>query len=63
MIDIAEKNFKDNNGMLLSCKTTEIQIFSLTSFATIWQVPMVLASPGQGVASAFEGFAISITYD
>jgi len=62
MIIIAGKKFKDNNRMLLSRKTTEIQNFPFAGFATIRQVPTVLASPGRQVANAFEGFAISITH-
>jgi hypothetical protein len=61
MIVIAKKKSKDNTRMLLWCKTKEIQIFSLASFASIRQVPTVLASPGWRVANAFGGFAISTT--
>ena len=49
--------------MLLWCKTTEIQIFSFAGFASIRQVPTVLASPGRRVANAFGGFAIDTNYE
>ena len=49
--------------MLLCRKTIEIQIFSFASFASIPQVPTVLASPGRRVANAFGGFAIDTTAD
>ena len=47
--------------MLFWCKAIEIQIFSFAGFASIHQVPTVLASPGRRVANAFGGFAIDTT--
>ena len=48
--------------MLLWRKTIEIQNFSFAGFASIRQVPTVLASPGRRVANAFGGFAIDTTH-
>ena len=49
--------------MLLWRKAIEIQIFSFAGFASIRQVPTVLALPGRRVANAFGGFAIDTTFE
>jgi hypothetical protein len=61
-LSLPRKKIKDNTRVLLWCETKEIQIFSFASFASIRQVPTVLASPGWRVANAFGGFAISTTH-